>query len=606
MIRTILFTCLLGFAIQAYGQSFNVEGYAYESGNRGFLYGVEVKAYDGDKNLVATAYSDNDGFFEFEVPAIGTYDLDLVKSYFNPLQEQITVEKAKTFLKYEMKREPGYFFEVTLAESRTSEDQVVDQIKGALIEVYNNTKKESVMVLEDHQDHEFKLHMSKGNHYTILIRKEGYLAKRMEAFVNVEGCILCFEGVGDVKPGVTDNLTEGNQNGVLLANVAMDSLFRGKKLAINNLYYDLGKWDLKAEGKDELDKVITMMTDNPHLTLELGAHTDSRGQANSNMSLSEKRAQSAVSYLRSRGVISSRRINFKGYGESEIINGCADGVDCSEEQHARNRRTELKIVGIDSDGSIKKTLAQMKQEEFMDELLAEIENQGVIKIVDGDTSQLDLMEKQNAIKKEEARLKAEANNKIIENAAPEIIDDSGLANRTLEEEKIVSVIEEVPTKEMMEDSHADKMMDEKPTKIMADDMPSDNMTEEKSMVGNHTDTVMEEKPMTKVVDDVPVKEDMTEVAMTDVNMEGMVKTNANVGFTGYKIVIKESDSALDPDHQMWKKHTGLQVYFDGSKFLYSIGEFTSQAKTEDIRSSGIGLEYPNSYIAEFVNGILVE
>ena len=73
--------------------------------------------------------------------------------------------------------------------------------------MYNNTTKEQVIKLENHPDPEFKLPMQKGNHYTILVRKKGYLAKQMEAYVNVRGCILCFEGISDVRPGVTENLT---------------------------------------------------------------------------------------------------------------------------------------------------------------------------------------------------------------------------------------------------------------------------------------------------------------------------------------------------------------------------------------------------------------
>ncbi len=567
MIRTILITCIVGLAIQLSAQDFNVQGYVFESGNRGYLYGVEIKAYDSDENLVATSYTNNDGFFEFDVPVAGDYDLDIIKSYFNPMEEKITVADGKTFLKYEMKREPGYFFEVTLAESRTDENQVVDQIKGALIEVYNNTDREPVLVLEDHQDHEFKLHMSKGNHYTILIRKEGYLAKRMEAFVNVDGCILCFEGVGDVKPGVTDNLTEGNQNGVLLANVQMDSIFRGKKLAVNNLYYDLGKWDLKAEGKEELDKVITMMTDNPHLSLLLGSHTDSRGSASSNQALSEKRAQSAVSYLRSRGVISSKRINYKGYGEEKINNGCVDGVECTDEQHARNRRTDLEIVGINDTGAIQKTLAQMKQEEFMDEMLAEIQDQGVIKVAAGDTSQLEMIEAQNNREKAKAQQLAEENKQILDAAQaklemekqydeviePVLVDDSGLAEKT------------------------------KP--IIKDPIIEEPIIEE------------------TIVKTVP---DVQPVIVEETIVETEAPQPAADGFTGYRIVIREEATALDPADELWKRHDNLVVYFTGEKFIYSLGAFSTLMESQDVHKSAFSTAYPNSYIAEFANGTLVK
>ncbi len=427
-----LLLCVLSFlALTLSGQK-TIEGYVYQSGNRGFVNEVDIAVFDRG-NEIASTQTDASGFFSVSVPKAGRYKVVVSKDYFFGLEDDVDVGDEKTFVKYEIKREPGYDFEITLAQARTDENVVVDQIKGALIEVYNNTTKESVLVLDDYQEHEFGVTLEKGNHYTILIRKEGFLAKRMEAFVNVEGCLLCFEGIGDIQrgratPGVTENLTENNQNGVLLANVELDSLFKGKRLQINNLYYDLGKWDIKPQAEEELQKVITMMKDNPHLSVELGSHTDSRGTSQSNMVLSEKRARSAVSYLRSRGPIPSWRINFKGYGEEELVNGCGDGVDCEEEEHARNRRTELKIVGIEQEVGPRKSLATMKQEEFMDELLAEIQNDGVIKVTEQGTQRIPnpAINDQSVEESEEKTVE-----KVVEEIVEEIVeevDDTGMEN----------------------------------------------------------------------------------------------------------------------------------------------------------------------------------
>ena len=85
------------------------------------------------------------------------------------------------------------------------------------------------------------------------------------------------------------------------------------------------------------------------MTIELGSHTDCRGSAASNMSLSDKRAKSSAAYVVSKG-ISANRIYGKGYGESKLINGCkCEGAvqsKCDEDTHAQNRRTEFKIVKI--------------------------------------------------------------------------------------------------------------------------------------------------------------------------------------------------------------------------------------------------------------------
>lgn len=98
------------------------------------------------------------------------------------------------------------------------------------------------------------------------------------------------------------------------------------------------------------------------MTIELGSHTDSRRNSDLNLDLSKKRAKSAVNYFLRKGEILDSRVVFKGYGENILLNKCSNGVECTEEEHAINRRTELKIVGI-TDMKEVKSLAQMKKEE---------------------------------------------------------------------------------------------------------------------------------------------------------------------------------------------------------------------------------------------------
>ncbi len=395
---TILLFSVL-FSSLGFSQSYLIEGYTYETGNRGFLNQVEIKVMDAISGQeVGTVYSDQSGTFVIDVPGPSNYKLMVTKSMFEPITLDLKVEEGtfKYFPKFEMQRLPGYRFEITLAEKRQFPGATANAIKGARIEVYNNTTKTPELELVDYEHPEFEVNLLQGNHYTILIRKDGYLAKRLEAYVNVEGCILCFEGVGQVQPGVADNLTDGNQSGVLLANVEMDSLFTGKTIEINDIYYELNKWNITSRAEEELDKVITVLKDNPHVKIELGSHTDARGKSNYNLELSEKRAKSAVKYLASKGGISPERIASKGYGETAIKNRCVDGVDCSEEEHAANRRTELKILNVEKQETFK-TLAVMKQEEFMDELLLDIYSEGQIKVVGQDT----IVDKTSDLEKEE-------------------------------------------------------------------------------------------------------------------------------------------------------------------------------------------------------------
>ncbi|MCY1379264.1 Photosystem I chlorophyll a apoprotein A2 [compost metagenome] len=79
------------------------------------------------------------------------------------------------------------------------------------------------------------------------------------------------------------------------------------------------------------------------MTIELSSHTDSRGERQYNQSLSQQRAEAAVNYLVSKG-IARKRLVAKGYGENRLVNNCADGVNCTEEEHEQNRRTEIKVL----------------------------------------------------------------------------------------------------------------------------------------------------------------------------------------------------------------------------------------------------------------------
>jgi outer membrane protein OmpA-like peptidoglycan-associated protein/tetratricopeptide (TPR) repeat protein len=114
---------------------------------------------------------------------------------------------------------------------------------------------------------------------------------------------------------------------------------------IESLYYAYGDFKIDAAGKNILDKVIIVLNSNKNLRIELSSHTDSRSSDAYNMILSQKRAKAAVDYIISKG-ISKSRLTAIGYGESKLLNNCKNESDCSEEEHAKNRRTEFKIVEV--------------------------------------------------------------------------------------------------------------------------------------------------------------------------------------------------------------------------------------------------------------------
>ncbi len=138
--------------------------------------------------------------------------------------------------------------------------------------------------------------------------------------------------------------TDGNEKfseTVLLMKREMDRSF-----VLENIYYDVNKWDILPASAIELDKLVAILKDNPDIVVELGSHTDSRGSDEYNLQLSQRRSESAVAYIVSKG-IPQQQIVAKGYGETKLVNHCVNGVWCSDDDHRKNRRTEFKIIGLD-------------------------------------------------------------------------------------------------------------------------------------------------------------------------------------------------------------------------------------------------------------------
>jgi len=113
---------------------------------------------------------------------------------------------------------------------------------------------------------------------------------------------------------------------------------------IRPIYYDLDKYYIRSDAEGNLDEIVSLLKRYPEMKLEVISHTDSRASRSYNIRLSKNRTRSAIRYLVSKGISKDRLIG-KWKGETELVNGCSDGVDCSEDQHQLNRRTEFKIVG---------------------------------------------------------------------------------------------------------------------------------------------------------------------------------------------------------------------------------------------------------------------
>ena len=120
----------------------------------------------------------------------------------------------------------------------------------------------------------------------------------------------------------------------------------GNKIVLKNIFFDLDKATLRPESTVELERLTKLMIDVPTLKIELGGHTDSRGSDNYNQQLSQRRAKAVVDYLTTKKGISPDRLKWAGYGETQLVNECSNGVKCTDDQHQENRRTEFKVLSI--------------------------------------------------------------------------------------------------------------------------------------------------------------------------------------------------------------------------------------------------------------------
>jgi outer membrane protein OmpA-like peptidoglycan-associated protein len=159
---------------------------------------------------------------------------------------------------------------------------------------------------------------------TVLVKDETVVEETVEAeYTTVTKTVLVTKGGATEYKPIDCELLEYN---ILPINFALNSAaLSSKARSIIN------------------DKILKLMNDKPGTKIEIGAHTDARGSDAANKDLSARRAQSVVNYLISKGITPDRLVS-KGYGEDRLKNKCADGVDCTEAQHAVNRRVEFRVL----------------------------------------------------------------------------------------------------------------------------------------------------------------------------------------------------------------------------------------------------------------------
>ncbi len=177
-------------------------------------------------------------------------------------------------------------------------------------------------------DGTYRFDVECGKSYTLKAEKTGYLPKEAKAVIPNES--------GETK------LSVSMAKPVTTIKVGTDL---AKEFKIEQIYFDLAKFDIRPDAAIELDKIVKFMKDYPNAKIDVRTHTDCRASSKYNMTLSNNRAKSVIAYIVNSGIDRSR-LTGKGYGETRLVNKCADGIKCSEAEHQQNRRSEFIVIAL--------------------------------------------------------------------------------------------------------------------------------------------------------------------------------------------------------------------------------------------------------------------
>ncbi|MGS2726355.1 OmpA family protein [Psychroserpens sp. BH13MA-6] len=138
--------------------------------------------------------------------------------------------------------------------------------------------------------------------------------------------------------------TNNENENVTEADLFLEPLINDSQIVINPIFFDFDKWNIRTDAQYELENIVDVMRAHPNMVIKIESHTDSRGRDAYNMKLSDRRAKSTRDYIISRGIAAERIESAIGFGETQLLNKCSNGVKCTEEEHQLNRRSYFYIL----------------------------------------------------------------------------------------------------------------------------------------------------------------------------------------------------------------------------------------------------------------------
>ena len=274
---------------------------------------VSLKLYNGD-SLQQSAKSDGMGLFQFTLNTqVPEYTIFASKPGYESKEITIITSDYKNTNTAIIRIEMIEKERVDVNGIIKSRDTIV---VNAQIDLYSNLEDMKTQLTDNNGA--FKFSLNPDGEYSMTVNKKGMLPKKVD---------IAMENIGE--------------NGDLDLAIEMDSIKVDEVLTMN-IYYEFDKSDIKHTSEIELDKFIAFMKINSNVKIEISAHTDEKGSDAYNLNLSKERARNVMNYLLEEGRIDKKRIISKGYGESMLLIKNAQ----AEDEHQRNRRTEIKIIGL--------------------------------------------------------------------------------------------------------------------------------------------------------------------------------------------------------------------------------------------------------------------
>ena len=281
------------------------------NGTKDKVSGVRISAFNSNGDLIDSTQSDSNGNFTLDLPFDQDFKIRGEKTGFETLQDLPFTTRGKPYGIDSLTL--PLWKQILFSRGRIFSNETEAVLPGVSVMLNNLTDgKTDTLIVNESGRYEFLL--KPGKKYRIEGTKEGYI------------------------PNGFNLDTKGIVEGELLNDIVLEEIYIDKQIVL----FDYGK-DAIMEGSVRLlNSIVRTMLRYPRATVNIGAHSDSRGAHSFNTQLSKRRAQATRDYLLSKG-ISAKRMELTWFGEELILNRCSDGVECPEEEHSRNRRAEIKV-----------------------------------------------------------------------------------------------------------------------------------------------------------------------------------------------------------------------------------------------------------------------